>query len=264
MTVRTALPPCRMPRRSSCRAGSTASGRLHRDRSVPCAVSRWSSASPTPRSSKLLPSVGDFTSLQCIALFHRARPRRSSPHPLQKRARRLWRLGHGIRQLVVREGRVAEQLRPFGAQFYRLGDNLLVVVRALPVPPRGTHARHSFSRISRLSANWRNGSALEREVVTANGASMPRSFAVSAAASRAKSGRPATSASESGRTVSCSSPNTFCPNSVPSVAASRSVIAASLARVSPESFAPARTKSRIALQNFQRLWLQLQIGTPRI
>jgi len=84
---------------------------------------------------------------------------------------------------------------------------------------------------------------VEREVVTAKGVVSPRSLAICAAASRAKPGTPAMSESSTPSTQSCSSPSTFCPKAVPSVA-SLSVISASRIFSAPLRLAPARTKSR--------------------
>ena len=66
----------------------------------------------------------------------------------------------------MRVGLVAEQLRQFGAQRHDLGNDLGLSL-ALPLAPRLTKARQTFSRTARSVAKCSIGSTLERDGVTA-------------------------------------------------------------------------------------------------
>src|SRR5262245_66168636 len=67
----------------------------------------------------------------------------------------------------------------------------MIALLSFPPPPspRAIQARKIFSRRSRRAENCRNGSTLERDVVTACLPASPRSSAAARAAARTKSGR---------------------------------------------------------------------------
>ena len=113
---------------------------------------------------------------------------------------------------------------------------------SLPLSPRETNIRQTFSRRSRRAEKVRNGATLERVLRTAHWPVLPRDAAALAACSRCAGARPARSASSGSRTIWVpSSASRFCENFVESVDSSW-FISASFFFAGSSSFAPWRTK----------------------
>jgi hypothetical protein len=102
---------------------------------------------PVPRRELEIAALGANEFLHGVAVGERALARRR-PHLLQQVAYRRRRLGHGVVEPIVGEGRKAQELSALGAQGHHFGDQRLVVGRPAAIAARRPGAERLLAQVA--------------------------------------------------------------------------------------------------------------------